>query len=117
MFELHVLSDSVIVDFYKLAGEYGRRRGISDENNLYIKEAEAQVHIHLNFSYCLDWVIKGYTEPKRPFHSRIALLISLEDYVDLGCLVYELIEIYKWYEDKCNELRDRLESGVTNPAA
>lgn len=106
--ELHVLSDPVIVDFYTLAGEYGRKHKISDEMNPYIGEAEEQVRRQLNFSYCLDWKLKGYTEPKRPFHSRLALFIYQDDWVDLGCLAYGLIEIYEWFSDACVRLRDIL---------
>jgi hypothetical protein len=110
--EFHVVSDPVIVDFYKLAGEYGRIHNISDDENPFIKEAEQQVHRWLNFSYCLDWILMGHTEPKRQYHSRIGLLISHEDYVDLACLAYGLIEIYKWFFDTCVELSRVLNAGT-----
>ncbi len=106
--ELHVLSAPVIEDFYKLAGEYGKRNNIPDEQNSYIKEAERQVRSQLNFSYCLDWKLMGHTEPKRKFHSRLGIFIYLDDWVDLGCLAFGLIEIYEWFEEACDELRDRL---------
>ena len=106
--ELHVLSDPIIIDFYKLAGEYGRIHNITDDANPFIKEADRQVNTRLGFSYCLDWMLMGHTEPKRPYHSRLGLLISQEDYVDLGCLAYGLLEIYEWFSDTCVELRDIL---------
>lgn len=106
--ELHVLSDPVIVDFYTLAGEYGRRHKIPDKDNSYIKAAEQEVHRQLDFSYCLDWILMGHTEPKRPFHSRLGLLIYQDDWVDLGCLAYGLIEIYDWFSDACSRLKDVL---------
>jgi len=105
--EVHVLSDPVIVDFYKLAGEYGRIHNITDDANPFIKEAERQVQRQLGFSYCLDWMLMGHTEPKRQYHSRLGLLISQEDYVDLGCLAYGLIEIYEWFADTCVEIELR----------
>ena len=113
--ELHVLSDPVIVDFYKLAGEYGRVHNITDDENPFIKEAERQIQRRLGFSYCLDWILMGHTEPKRPYHSRLGLLISQEDYVDLGCLAYGLIEIYEWFAGTCVELRNTL-NGDTQDA-
>ncbi len=108
-FELHILSDPVIVDFYKLAGQYGKRNNISDTSNSYIKEAEQIIRRELNFSYCLDWKLEGHTEPQRPYHSRIGLLIYHDDYVDLACLVDGLIEIYEWFSDTCTRLRDLLD--------
>ncbi len=106
--EIHVLSDPVIVDFYTLAGEYGRKHKIADGVNPYIKEAEQEVRRQLNFSYCLDWLLKGYTNPKRPFHSRLALFIYQDDWVDLGCIAYGLIEIYEWFSDACVRLKEIL---------
>jgi len=104
--ELHILSDSVIVDFYVLAGKYSRRNNISDKDNPYIKAAEREVKSNLNISHCLDWKLMVHTEPKRPFHSRLGLFISQEcDCLDLGFLAYRLIKIYEWFSDKCTELR------------
>ena len=107
-FELVVLSAPVIVDFYTLAGEYGRKHKVSDDANPYISEAEEQVRRWLDFSYCLDWKLEGHTEPKRPFHSRLALFLYQDDWVDVGCLAYGLIEIYEWFSDACVRLRDAL---------
>lgn len=106
--EIYVLSASVIVDFYILAGEYGRKQNIPDEENPYIKEAAEMVRRQLGFSYCLDWWLKGYTNPKRPFHSRLALFIYQDDWVDLGCIAYGLIEIYEWFSDACVRLKEIL---------
>ena len=103
--ELHVISDPVITDFYVLAGGYGKLRNIPDEDNPYIEAVEKTVHDKLNFSYCLDWMVMGHPNPKRPYHSRIGLFISQDDWVDLGLLAYRLIEIYEWYFDKRLELR------------
>jgi len=49
-----------------------------------------------------------HTEPKRPFHSRLGLFLSQEDYVDLGRLAYGLIEIYEWFANMCVELSNLL---------
>ena len=104
--ELHVLSDPVIVDFYIMAGRYGKRNNISDKDNPHIQEAEKEVQDNLMISHCLDWKLMGYTEPKRGYHSRLALFISYEcDCLDIGCLAYRLIEIYEWFANKCAELK------------
>lgn len=107
-YELHIMSDPVIEEFYKLASEYGKRNNIPDENNYYINEAEQQVRIQLDFSYCVDWRLMGHTEPKRKYHSRLAVFIYQDDWVDLGCLAYALIEIYEWFSDTCVSLQEIL---------
>jgi len=98
--ELHVLSDPVIVDFYILAGEYGRCHNIPDDANPFISRAKQQVQEQLNFSYCLDWMLMGHTAPKRPYHSRLGLLISLDGEVEIGCLAYRLLVIYDWFHEQ-----------------
>lgn len=107
-FEIHVLSDAVIVDFYTLAGEYGEYNNILDIENPYIKEAHSMVGNQLSFSYCLDFMLMEHTNPKRPFHSRLGLIISHDDCVELGVLAYRLIEIHEWYKNKCDELTIKL---------
>lgn len=104
-FELHILSDPVIVDFYILAGKFGRRNNIPDKDNPYIKTAHKETNDNLNISHELDWKLIGHTEPKRPFHSRLGLFISYDcGCLDLGVLAYRLIEVYEWFADSCVEL-------------
>ena len=108
-FELHILSDKVIVDYFILAGKYGKRNNIPDSENPYIIAAEQETCENLNFNHCLDWRLMGHTEPKRPFHSRLGLFISQDcGCLDLGFLADRLIEIYEWFADKCAELNDIL---------
>jgi hypothetical protein len=107
--ELHVISDPVIVDFYTLAGEYGKLFNLADDANPFINNAKDEVSRQLSFSYCLDWMVMGHTEPKRPFHSRIGLFISHDDFLDAGCLAYALVEICEWYSEGCDILRKKLQ--------
>ncbi len=106
--EMRVISDPIIVDFYRLAGEYGKRHNIADEHNHYILEAQRMIAENLNFSYCVECRIMGYTEPKRKYQSRLGLFIYQDDWVDLGCLAYALIEVYEWFSNKCADLRKLL---------
>jgi hypothetical protein len=106
--ELHILSDPVIVDFYILAGEYGKQNGVPDKQNPYLQEAQQQARKQLSFFYCLDWMLIGHTEPKRPFHSRLGLFISQEDYIDVGFLALRLIELYGWFSEQCVALKNLL---------
>ena len=108
--ELHILSDPVIVDFYVLAGKYGKRNNISDADNPYIKAAEEETRDNLNISHELDWMLMGHTEPKRPFHSRLGLFISYEcGCLDLGVLADRLIDLYEWFANQCVELSNILD--------
>lgn len=106
--ELRVMSDQVIVDFYLLAGEYGKRHQIADERNHYILEAQEIIDRNLNCTYSVECRVMWYTEPKRKYHSRLGLFIYQDDWVDLGGLAYALIEVYEWFSDKCNDLRKLL---------
>jgi len=107
--ELHVLSCAEIVDFYVMAGEYGKMSNIPNNDNPYIKEAREKVNRSLNISHCMDWTLMEYIEPKRPFHSRIGILISHEcGCADIGVIAYRLIGIYEWYKQQCAELKAKL---------
>ena len=109
-FDLHILSDKVIVDFFILAGKYGKRNNIPDEDNHYIKAAHEEVNENLNISHELEWKLMGHTEPRRPFHSRLGLFISYEcGCLDIGVLAHRLIEIYEWFADMCVELSNLLD--------
>ena len=108
-FELHIMSDPVIVDFYILTGEYGRNKNLTDDVNPYIQEAKEEVGEQLNIGHCVDWTVMGHTNPKRPFHSRIGITISHDcGCTDLGVLAYRLIEVYEWFKHKCDELNAKL---------
>ena len=107
-FELTVLSDKVMVDYYILAGEFGKQRGISDKENPYIIDAMREAERHFKFSYDLSWLIYGYTEPKRPFHSRLAIIIYDGGDIDMIGVAIGVAAMYKFFQDKCSELRGLL---------
>lgn len=106
--ELRVMSDHVFVDFYLLAGEYGKRHHVADENNFYIKEAEKMINDNLNCTYSVECKMMWYTDPKRKSRTRLGVFIYQDDWVDLGGLAYALIEVYEWFSDKCTDLRKLL---------
>jgi len=112
--DLHILSDPVIVDFYILAGKYGKRENIPDENNPYIRSAQEETDNNLDISHCLSWKLMGHTEPRRPFHSRLGLFISYDcDCLDIGVLAYRLLELYEWFADKCVELSNLVDDTMS----
>lgn len=108
-FELSIYSSKEMEDFYILAGKYGKLKGLEDSNNPYIISAENEARNNLSFSYSLSWMIAVHTEPKRPFHSRLALMSYDDDYVDYGQMALGLINLQDFYERSCIELHYLLE--------
>ena len=106
--EMQIFSGPVIVDFYTLAGEYGKRHGISDDSNPVINEAHTKMRGLFDFSYSLDWKLCGHTKSKRPYHSRLAIIMYCDDWIDYGMLAHRLIQAYRWFAEKRTELRTLL---------
>lgn len=106
--ELRVMSDPVFKDFYRLAGEYGKRNNIADENNSYIKEAEKVINENLNCTYLVECKMMWYTDPNRNRRTRLGVFIYQDDWVDFGGLVYALLEVYEWFFNKCDDLKKLL---------
>jgi len=107
-FELTVLSDKVMVDYYILAGEFGKQRGISYKKNPYIIDARREAERHFIFSYSLSYRIHGHIEPKRPFHSRLTIIVYDEGDVDMIGVAIGIAAMYKFFQNKCSELRELL---------
>jgi hypothetical protein len=104
--ELIVVSDPIITEFYILAGEYGKQKGISDNENPYIQDAKDVAGEYLGLCSCVSWAVLGHTKPKREYHSRIGVMVCQEcSVVDIGSIAVGLVEVYTWFEDNCEELR------------
>ncbi len=63
--EIMIFMDNVISRYYTLAYEYGKAHKVPHNQNPYIIEAEHEVNRWLNFSYCIDWELLGYTNSRR----------------------------------------------------
>jgi hypothetical protein len=105
-----------MVNFYRLAGEYGERNGVPDRKNRYIHAAEEKARSLFGFSYCLDWDLIGYTNQTRPFQSKLGLFISQDDYVDLTELAHSLIELYEWFTEQVTALKKLLADDILEEA-
>jgi hypothetical protein len=111
-----VVSDPAIVDFYILAGEYGKLNNLPDSDNPYIINATNKVNGLLHLGHCVDWILMGHTNPKRPFHSRIGIMITHDcGCTDLGVLAYRLLLVYEWYIEQCDELIKKITAGKSLP--
>lgn len=107
--EINVVSDPVIVDFYILAGKYGKQNGIPDSENPYIKEARAEARRNFTISHCMDWILMGHTEPTRKYHSRIGIIISHDcGCCDIGVVALRLFEFHVWLQEQCEELKKKI---------
>lgn len=112
--ETTILSDKVIVDYYLLAGEYGKCNGFTNENNPYFKSAEQEAASWFYFSYSLGWLLKGYTEPNRPFKSKLVILTYIDGEVDIIGVAIGIVGMYQFFRKKCDELRELLSSSTGN---
>ncbi len=103
-----VFSDPLIEEYYRLAGEYGKAKGIAEADNLYFTQAEEEMRRNFNFSYSMDWLLKGYAEPKRPYQSRFALFIYEDGYVDICGVTVGLVRTYQFFRENVQEMREML---------
>lgn len=108
--ETTVLSDKVIVDYYLLAGIYGKRNGLTNKNNPYFQAAEKEASSWFYFSYSLGWRLAGYTDPKKPFKSKLVILMSCDGDVDIIGVAIGVAGMYQFFSEKCDELRELLSS-------
>jgi hypothetical protein len=114
--EIHVLSDPAIVDFYILAGKYGKLNDTPDSKNPYIKKARQEAEKKLSVSHCMDWILMGHTEPTRKYHSRIGIIISHEcACCDIGVVALRLFELHEWFKAQCEELRKEIAAFKPKP--
>ena len=113
--EINVYSSLELVEFVSLAAAYRRKIGLSKKNNPYYEAAKREIHRHLGFSYYMDWLLVLQEKPRYPFHSRLVLLISHDDYVDIGGIALGLVYFNEWLREKNQELRAILEEPVAVP--
>jgi len=103
-----VFSDPLIEEYFRLAGEYGKANGIAEAENPFFQAANEEMRRNFNFSYSLDWILKGYAEPKRPHQSRFALLSYEDGYVDICGVAVGLLRIYQFFKETIQELKELL---------
>ena len=108
-----IYSDPIIEEYFRLAGEYGEKNGIAEDKNPFFEEAEEEMRRNFNFSYSLDWVLKGHAKPEREYQSRFALLSYEYDYVDLCGMVIGLLRMCKFFREGVQTLQEMLEQKET----
>lgn len=103
-----VFSDPLMEEYFCLAGEYGKTNGIPEARNPYFEKANEEMRRNFDFSYSMDWVLKGHTEPKRPYQSRFALFIDEYEYVDICGVAVGLLQMYQFFRETVQELKELL---------
>ena len=105
---INVYSDPLVEEYFRLAGEYGEANGVSEEENPYFQMAENEMRKNFNFSYSLDWELRGYAKPKREYQSRLVLIAYIDEYVDVYGVAIGLLRIYRFFQEKVQELNEKL---------
>ncbi len=101
--ECMTFSDDVITEYYRLAGEYGRKHKIYHNDNQYVELANLQVKHFLNFSYSMDFKLLGYTKNnKASKKSKLLVFTYAYDFCEHDALAFALLKIYKWFKFMCN---------------
>jgi hypothetical protein len=108
-----VFSDDVISEYFVHAWEYGRLNKVPPAANPYIADAEREVKRRLNFTYNLNWNLLAYTKSKRAAKkSKLIVYTYTCEFYEYDHLAYGLIQLYKWFSDKCKALMNKGENEV-----
>lgn len=101
-------SEPVMVEYYRLCEEYGRRHRLKEKDNPYYKDARTHVNYCLSFNaYCYDYEIITGTAKKRS--SGIHVVFD-DEFYEHQFLFAGLLEAFDYYKNKVNELKQVLES-------
>ncbi len=108
--ESMVFTDDVINNYFCLAYEHGRKYKLSHNENPYVMEAEHEVRKWLNFCFSIDWKLLAYTKSKRTARKRkLVVYTSAYEFCEHDYLAYGLIQLHKWFSDKCEEFVNKME--------
>ena len=103
-----VYFDHVITEFYTLAAEYGKKSGISDEENPYYKALDEEANDLLNISACVGWKLPASNRWNAK-KSRIVIMSSPCSCDSFVGVLYGLVMLYDWLKKSGAELRKLLE--------
>ena len=107
---LYVFSSDEVENYFINAGIFGELLGLNEDKNPFIQKAHNYARRCFNFSYAVDWQLYGYTKPKRPYQSRLAI-IAYEDSGDVphSCILAGLLDMRQWIAMKNKELSKKIE--------
>ena len=96
-----------IAEYFAHARKQDRKRGQRHAKKPFIMQANEAVGRWLNFSHCLDWKLSGKTGSKKAAN---ASKLTIHVCTSCGCnaldgAAFGIVEIYKWFSEKCNEFK------------
>ena len=110
--EIMIFEDDVISRYFMLAWEYGKRNKIPYTENPFVQQAEQEARRWLYFSYSLEWKLLGYTKTRKAARkSKLIVYTCAYEFCEHDHLAYGLIRLYKWFSDKCGELKESEKMG------
>jgi len=106
--EVMLFADDVMSDYFVYAWEHGKRHNLLTELNPYVIEAQKEIRKWFVGSHCLHWQLLGYTKTKKTAR-RSKLVVNI--YSGCSCnsyenLAYALVQLYKWFANKCAVFKD-----------
>ena len=106
--ELMVITDDMICEYYCIAWEYGRLHSVSHDENPYVIDAEQAVSRWLGYCFSIGWKLLGYTKTKSAANkSKLVVIAGVCDSCGYDSLAYGLVQIHKFFSDKCAEYKAR----------
>ncbi len=93
--EIIIIKDSALTDYFVKAAEYGKRKGIPDDDNPYVKSIYEEANRQFNFSYAMDWLLnwRGLNMAAR---TRLAIWMSPYDFNEHDNLAFSLLAFQGW---------------------
>ena len=101
-FEVMVFTDDYISRYFEIAHEYGRSHNVSHDSNPYVIEANREAERWLTFCFSIGFKLLGYTKTRKTAKQSKLVVYSGDCTCDChGSLARALIELYKFFRDKC----------------
>jgi hypothetical protein len=106
--ECMIFTDDYISRYYEIAWEYGRSHNVRHDENPYVVEAESEVSRRLSYCYSMGYKLLGYTKTnKTARQSKLIVSLGVCDCDSHDSLAYGLIQLYKFFSEKCVEFESR----------
>jgi hypothetical protein len=107
--EFMLLTDDYISRYYEIAWEYGRINKVRHDGNPYVIEAQDEVRRWLGTCHSIGWKLLGYTKTnKAAKQSKLIVYITTCDCNNYEKLGFGLIQLYKFFMEKCDEYDTRI---------
>ncbi len=103
-----IITDRIMDEFYLLAGEFGKRKGLSEENNPYFNKAEDEAGNWFGFSYALGWILSHKPKSTSRYKNKLVLLYDSSYDCNIIGVAIGVAKMYRFFSRSCDELRSVL---------